>query len=347
MFASPRLVIDLDRLQGNIERTAAWARDRGLALRPHVKTHKSPEIARCQLAAGASGLTVATLSEAEVFVRAGFDDVFIAYPLWLDDDRRRRLAALTERAAVRVGFDSAESGRRLAGTGVTGLVEVDSGHHRTGVQPAAAGRLAADAAASGLPVIGVFTFPGHSYSPDGGRARAASDEAAALREAAASLAAAGVEPRVVSGGSTPSLSATGKGLTEARPGVYVFNDAQQLELGACTAEEIALTVTGRVVSRAGGRAVLDTGSKVMGADRAPWASGYGRVMGHPDARVVILSEHHAVVDMAGEVVPALGSVLRVVPNHACNAANLADSYDVQTGGIVVDVWPVAARGCNE
>lgn len=347
MFASTRLVVDVARLQDNIARAATFARQRGLALRPHVKTHKTLEIARLQLEAGASGITVATLSEAEVYVGAGFTDVFIAYPLWLDDDRRRRLAALAGRAELRVGFDSVESARRLAGTGVRGLVEVDCGHHRSGVAPPEAGPLASDAAASGLAVVGVFTFPGHSYAPAGARERAASDEADALRAAAASLVEAGVEPAVVSGGSTPSLESTGEGLTEVRPGVYVFNDAQQWELGACTPQQIALTCTARTVSTAGGRLVLDCGSKVLGADRPAWASGYGRLPAHPDARIVLLSEHHAVVDPAGERLPALGSRNSVAPNHVCNAVNLADTLDVRVGDEVVDRWVVAARGRND
>ena len=342
---TPFLAIDLPVLQANIERVAAWADDRGLALRPHVKTHKSPEIAHMQEDAGVGGLTVATVGEAEVFAQQGFDDLFVAYPLWLDDDRRRRLARLAERATLRVGFDSVEAARRLAGTGVTGLVEVDSGHHRSGVAPEAAGEVAAGAVEGGLEVLGAFTFPGHSYAP-GGRAAAAGGEAGALASAAEALRAAGIEPVVLSGGSTPSLAETGDGLTESRPGVYVFNDAQQWELGACTPDQIALTCHATVVSHAGGRLVLDSGSKVLGADRPAWASGFGRLLDHPEARIVILSEHHAVADLAGRPLPPLGSTVRVVPNHACNAVNLVDEYAVLADGGLVDRWAVAARGMN-
>ena len=197
---TPFLAIDLPVLQANIERVAAWADDRGLALRPHVKTHKSPEIAHMQEDAGVDGLTVATVGEAEVFAQQGFDDLFVAYPLWLDDDRRRRLARLAERATLRVGFDSVEAARRLAGTGVTGLVEVDSGHHRSGVAPEAAGEVAAGAVEGGLEVLGAFTFPGHSYAP-GGRAAAAGGEAGALASAAEALRAAGFVPVGLSCGS--------------------------------------------------------------------------------------------------------------------------------------------------
>lgn len=342
---TPFLAIDLPVLQANIERVAAWADDRGLALRPHVKTHKSPEIAHMQEDAGVGGLTVATVGEAEVFAQQGFDDLFVAYPLWLDDDRRRRLARLAERATLRVGFDSVEAARRLAGTGVTGLVEVDSGHHRSGVAPEAAGEVAAGAVEGGLEVLGAFTFPGHSYAP-GGRAAAAGGEARALASAAEALRAAGIEPVVLSGGSTPSLAETGDGLTESRPGVYVFNDAQQWELGSCSPDQIALTCHATVVSHAGGRLVLDSGSKVLGADRPAWASGFGRLLDHPEARVVILSEHHAVADLAGRPLPPLGSTVRVVPNHACNAVNLVDEYAVLADGGLVDRWAVAARGMN-
>lgn len=343
--ATPFLAIDLPVLDANIERVAQWAHERQLALRPHVKTHKSPEIGHRQMEAGACGITVATIGEAEVFAQAGFDDVFIAYPLWLDGDRVARLRRLASAGTVRVGFDSVEAAQRLVGVGVEGIVEVDSGHHRSGVAPDAAGALAAAALEAGLPVAGVFTFPGHSYGPEV-RLRAAADEASALAVAAAAMRAHGLEPTIISGGSSPSLAATGEGLTESRPGVYVFNDAQQWELGACSPDQIALTCHATAVSHAGGRLVLDAGSKVLGADKAPWASGSGRLLDHPQARIVLLSEHHAVADLGGEALPPLGSSVRVVPNHACNTVNLVDEFTVLSGGRLVGRWDVAARGMN-
>jgi D-serine deaminase-like pyridoxal phosphate-dependent protein len=191
----------------------------------------------------------------------------------------------------------------------------------------------------------VFTFPGHSYAPDA-TTSAAADEAAALTAAAASLRAAGVEPRVVSGGSTPSLAAADADvLTELRPGVYVFGDAQQWELGTTTPDRIALTCRATVVSHAGGRLVLDAGSKVLGADRAAYATGFGRLPAYPDARVVLLSEHHAVVDLPGAPLPALGTRVDVVPNHVCAAVNLVDAvYAEESAGL--RRWPVTARGMN-
>ncbi|WP_067436246.1 alanine racemase [Nocardioides jensenii] len=348
---TPYLEIDAARMRGNIARVAALAASRGVSMRPHVKTHKCVEIARLQATAGSAGITVATIGEAEVFVEAGFDDVFVAYPLWVTEAQAARLRALAERATLSVGLDSAEAAGQLALAGPQRvLVEIDSGHHRSGVPVEEAGSVALAARSAGHTVVGVFTFPGHSYAPDR-TTTAAHDEATALATAAASLRGVGIEPSVVSGGSTPSLAASlsaDSEITELRPGVYVFGDAQQWELGSCTPDQIALTCVATVVSHAGGRVVLDSGSKALGADWSAFATGFGRLLDHPEARIVILSEHHAVVEMTGPL-PALGSRVRVVPNHACNAVNLADTFtvlDADAARVVRRQWAIAARGRN-
>lgn len=350
---TPYIAIELGILQGNIARAAEAARTAGIALRPHVKTHKIIEIARMQEAAGILGITVATLGEAEVFVEAGFPDVFIAYPLWLTPIKAKRLDALLDRATIRMGIDSLESGKKLAehlrgrASLIELLIEVDCGHHRSGIAPEGVGKLAVGLRDLGLEVSGCFTFPGHSYSVDG-RAAAAQDEARALSHAQEQLVAAGFpDANIVSGGSTPSLAeADASVVTEQRPGVYVFNDAQQIELGSCDWDDVALTVHGTVVSVRGNRVIVDTGSKALGADKAPYASGYGRVLGQPDARIVALSEHHATIEFPEDAVPVLGDVLPVIPNHVCNTVNLADEVFVFDRGVVVDRWTVAARGRN-
>ncbi|WP_219107263.1 alanine racemase [Austwickia sp. TVS 96-490-7B] len=352
---TPALVVDVAVMDRNIKGMADTVAVTGATLRPHAKTHKCLEIARRQYQAGASGITVATVSEAEVFIEGGFDDVFIAYPWWMDEDRAGRVAALTDQARIRLGCDSVVSGRRTAQVldelGVSGrvevLVEVDSGHHRSGVVAQHAGEVAAAVAQAGLPVVGVFTFPGHSYDP-AGRAGVAAQEREALARAAEEVVAAGVSVSVISGGSSPSMSyAEGGAITEFRPGAYVFNDAQQWELGACGEQDCALTAVTTVVSHAGGRLILDVGSKVLGADRPPYASGFGRLWGHPDARIVQLSEHHAVVEWGDSGrLPGLGERVRVVPNHCCNAVNLADALYIMDGGRVVDTWSVAAGRAN-
>ena len=358
-LSTPYLAIDLERMQANIARIAEASTARGIALRPHAKTHKTIEIGRMQLAAGAHGLTVATVGEAEVFAAAGLDDLFIAYPLWLDADKAARLSALTARgAAIAVGVDSVEGVHRLVRAGLAGRVavrvEVDAGHHRSGCDPAVAGEVAAAAVRAGVDVEGVFAFPGHAYAPDA-RERAAREEAHALTVAAASLRAVGVEPLVISGGSTPSFDAAltlDSPVTELRPGVAVFGDAQQWELGTMPAADVALTCHATVVSHAGGRLVLDAGSKVLGADRAPWASGHGRLLDHPEARIVQLSEHHAVVELPdtdARALPPLGSLVRVVPNHVCIAVNMVDElavFDRGSDAAPAAAWRVAARGRN-
>lgn len=357
---TPEILVDRDVLQRNIDRMATTLRGRGLALRPHAKTHKIPEIAALQLAAGATGLTVATIGEAEVFVDAGFDDVFIAYPLWVRPPHAERLRALAERARVTVGVDTVEGatamGRSLgaAAGSLAVLVEVDSGHHRSGVRPHRVVDVARAAAGAGLDVTGVFTFPGHSYAP-GMTIDAARQEDRALRQAAEALTRAGFAVTTRSGGSTPTaLLEEETSATELRPGVYVFGDAQQLELGRCAAEDIALTVAATVVSRheAGPgtprRAVLDAGSKVLGGDRPGWATGFGRLLDHPEARITALSEHHATVSWPEAApLPGLGDRLRVVPNHVCVAVNLVDEVSVVRDGALVDRWTVAARGRNK
>ncbi|GAB4098354.1 alanine racemase [Sinomonas halotolerans] len=356
---TPEIMVDRDVLERNISRMAAAVGSKGLALRPHAKTHKMPQIAALQLAAGAVGLTVATIGEAEVFAQHGAEDLFIAYPLWVGQRAAERLRRLSAVARIAVGTDSAEAATALgsalgeAAGRIEVLVEVDSGHHRSGTAPAETAAVARAAAAAGLRVAGVFTFPGHSYGPDM-PARAAEDERAALGEAARLVREAGFEVQRVSGGSTPSAAFAESGaVTEVRPGVYVFGDAQQLELGRTRPEDIALSVAATVVSRhegAGGiprRIVLDAGSKVLGGDRPAWASGFGRVLAAPDARITALSEHHATVAWPdAEDLPALGTRLRVVPNHVCVAVNLVDSVAVVSEGRLVDRWDVAARGRN-
>ena len=348
---TPTLVVDAEVLDRNIAAMAKHAASLDVRLRPHAKTHKCIEVAHRQVQAGATGLTVATVSEAEVFAAAGFPDLFIGYPLWVDPRRGARVRDLLENVTLTIGVDSPDGARALAAqlgpdadrVGV--LVEVDSGQHRTGVPPHEAGVVADQARHAGLDIRGVFTFPGHSYEPGMAQAVAA-QEREALAAAAAALEQSGIAAAVVSGGSTPSARFSGPGLTELRPGVYVFGDAQQLALDTCGPDEIALTALATVVSHTRGGVVLDSGSKVLGADRPGWATGYGRLLDHPGAGITALSEHHATVSWDDSPMPGLGERVRVVPNHVCSAVNLADELVVVAAGELVDRWPVAARGAN-
>lgn len=354
---TPSLLIDRDILQRNLSGMQTALAGKDIALRPHAKTHKIPEIARLQVALGAVGITVATLGEAEVFAAAGIDDVFIAYPLWMTPRSADRVRAVLASTRLSLGVDSAESAENTAAllgpdaARVAVRIEVDSGHHRSGVRPEDAATVALAARSAGLAVEGVFTFPGHSYAP-GAAAAVALDERDALTAGAVALEAAGIPVAVRSGGSTPTALLTAAGtVTEARPGVYAFGDAQQWELGRCAPEDIAVSVLSTVVSaheRDGATfLVADAGSKILGSDRPAWTTGYGRVLGAADARIVALSEHHATIRWPGrDPRPALGSRLRIVPNHVCLAMNLVDDAVVTAGDQVVDVWHVAARGRN-
>jgi D-serine deaminase-like pyridoxal phosphate-dependent protein len=230
---TPAVLVDVDRVDANIERMASFMRARGIALRPHAKTHKSVEVARRQLAAGAIGLTVATIGEAEVFAAHDITDLFVGYPVIATGSKGDRLVRLAERCRLSVGVDSIEGATALAGAFRSAdrpsvSIEIDAGGRRSGVAPDAAGALARRVADLGLPVVGVFTHAGHSYAAPDRRAAAADDEVTGLTVAAEALRAEGIKPAVISAGSTPTATLSARPpITEERPGTYVLGDRQQ------------------------------------------------------------------------------------------------------------------------
>lgn len=352
---TPVVVVDLDILEANIGRQAARARAAGVKLRPHAKTHKCTEIARMQRAAGASGLSLAKVGEAEVFVDAGFDDVFLAYPV-VGEDKARGLLALSERARLAVGVDSTEGARtlaapfRAAGRTLEVLLKVDVGYGRVGVPPEGALRVAREVARlRGLRLRGVFTHAGHAYLARTPRERdkVARSEGAILSSVAGRLRRAGLPIEEVSVGSTPTaaLAMRARGVTECRPGNYVFHDASQVDLGTCGIDDCALTVIATVVSvPARGRAVLDAGSKTLSSDPLrPRPGGYGLLLGHR-SRIESLSEEHGIIAVARGESFRVGERVRILPNHACVVVNLHDRLIGTSGGRVETVLPVAARG---
>jgi D-serine deaminase-like pyridoxal phosphate-dependent protein len=227
------------------------------------------------------------------------------------------------------------------------LVEVDSGGHRTGVAPAKAGSIAAAARDSGLEVRGVFSHGGHGYAGRAERLSAAADEVNALGEAAAALLEVGIEAAAVSAGSTPTalLSAAGV-VNEERPGTYIFGDRQQLALGAIEPDELGLFVMATVVSTpAQDRFVIDAGAKTLARDRPRFLEGYGLLPAVPDAVISATYDYHGVVEVPpGSPRPPVGSLVAIVPNHVCPVVNLVDELVVARRGIVIDRWPVDARG---
>jgi D-serine deaminase-like pyridoxal phosphate-dependent protein len=351
---TPCLVVDLDAVDRNLRRMAAAAEDRGVSLRPHVKTHKSLALARMQLEAGAAGITVGTLGEAEVMADSGIDDIFVAYPVWADGPKGRRLRDVHARSSLAVGVDSPEAAELLAAA-VTGserplrvLIELDSGGRRSGVTDSeAALRVARRARDVGLEVIGLFTHGGHGYRAPDAAPAAAADEVEVLGTAAAALSAEGFTLERISAGSTPTaVLAASDPVNEIRPGTYIFGDRTQLELGSIPADGIGLVVAATVVSTAvPGQVVLDAGAKTLTKDRADYLEGFGLLPDYPRAIVERLYDYHAAVTIpAGSASPRLGEVVAIVPNHVCPVVEQFDEFVVTRGGRVAGTWPVDARG---
>ena len=354
-LATPAVLVDLDALERNVARMAARAHEAGVRLRPHAKTHKCPEVGRLQRAAGAWGLSVAKVGEAEVFVRAGFDDVFVAYPV-VGEDKGRRLLALSDHARLAVGVDSVEGARtlaepfRAAGRTLDVLLKVDVGYGRVGVLPERAAEVAGRIAGlHGLRLRGLFTHAGHAYLAE---TRDGVDDVARLEgerlvAAAEALRSAGLAVEEVSVGSTPTAARAMRvaGVTECRPGNYVFHDGSQVALGTCGLEDCALTIVATVVSvPTADRAVVDAGSKTLSSDPLrPRPGGYGQVLGRA-SRLDKLSEEHGVVAVAEGESFRVGERVRLLPNHACVVANLHDRLVGVSGDRVEAVLPVSARG---
>jgi D-serine deaminase-like pyridoxal phosphate-dependent protein len=356
---TPVLVWDLDVVERNIAEMAWVAKEAGVGLRPHTKTHKSTEVARMQVDAGASGITVAKLGEAEVMVDAGFDDVLIAFPI-IGEHKLRRLRALMERATIRVTLDSEEVAEGLgrvgreSGTAVAALVEVDTGLHRMG-RPS--GRPTAELVARlarvpGVEIVGLLTHAGHAYrSASPGELRATAEaEGSDLIATAELCERAGVPIREISVGSTPTarIVAGVAGVTEIRPGVYVFNDGQQMRLGVASEDSCAARVLTTVVARPWeNRFVIDAGTKCFSSDGddGPPFPGRGIVVGRSDLRIDFMSEEHGV----GHVEPgggglSVGDRLEVIPLHACSCVNLFDSALGVRDGTVERELRIEGRG---
>ncbi|MEX2546597.1 MAG: alanine racemase [Chloroflexota bacterium] len=352
---TPCLVIDLDIVERNAHRMAEAVAARGISLRPHVKTHKSVALARMQLEAGAVGITVGTLGEAEVMAKGGINDILLAYPLWAEGRKAARLRALHERDDLTfvVGVDSVAGARSLAAA-VAGstkslrvLIELDPQYHRTGVDPAAAGSLAAQLRDIGLDVVGVFTHGGHAYRGPDAVGSAAADEVGAIAAAADSLRAAGIEPQILSAGSTPTaLSVATAPVNEVRPGTYLINDRIQVHMGSCAAVDVAVAVAATVVSDSvPGKFVIDAGAKSLTKDMAPYLTGYGFLPAYPDGVLERLTDYHGEIRLPdGAHGPRLGDVVAVVPNHVCPVIDLFDSFVATRSGEVIGRWPVDARG---
>lgn len=355
---TPAVLIDLDKLEQNIQRMAAFAAAQKINLRPHIKTHKIPQIAQRQLQAGAIGITCQKLGEAEVMVANGVDDILITY-IMVGTQKLNRLAQLKRRANICTVVDSEEAMAPLAAAMQQAelqhevMIEVNTGLNRCGVLPgepvlALVQRLQKYPS---LKLRGVFTHEGHAYNfPDlTERERVVMQAAEAMKRTAQLLREHGFVCQVVSVGSTPSAMIIGKaaGVTEVRPGNYVFYDRVQLKLGSCTEEQIAASVLATVVSRpAPDRAIIDAGNKTMCTDNAAdFNHTIGVVVGHPELTFNYSSEEHGrMTSKSGAINLQVGDRVRLLPNHACGMMNMHDEVYAVRGDSVVEVWKVAARG---
>src|SRR5918995_1551182 len=354
---TPCLVVDETILRRNIERMKVFADRVGVGLRPHIKTHKTPEIARMQLAAGAIGITCAKVGEAEVMVeQAGVTDILLAYPT-VGEPKIRRIVALLERARIVVAVDSAAAAEALSsamtrhGRTLEVCVEVNTGQNRSGTlagDEALAFALAV-AKLPGLSLTGIMTHEGQANSaPPEQLETLALAAGRAMFELAELIRGHGLDLPMVSVGSTPAATYTPtvSGITEMRPGTYVFNDNSAFRYGELGVADCAARFVATVVSRpAADRAVLDTGSKSLAMDPSKGHPGHGYIVGYPEAIISKLSEEHGVVTLPeGASGFAVGDRVEVIPNHICPTVNLMDELFIARDGRIVDTWRIAARG---
>ncbi len=359
---TPHLLIDGTKMNGNIEKMAGIARERGVKLRPHVKTHKIPAIAGRQLESGAAGITVAKVSEAEVMAEGGIRDIFIAYPLVTESKIRRAVRLNRGGVRVVVGVDSLEGGRRLSRVAALEelelevRLEVDTGLRRTGVPLDGAVELAAGIVSlENLRLSGIYTYRGAVLEdgvPTLDLERAGLEEGKLMVSLAERMRDQGIEVEDVSLGSTPTAEYAGEveGMTEIRPGTYVFYDRMQARLGACSLEECAATVVAAVVSRPyDDLVIIDGGSKTFATDVPPGTrplnlEGFGHIVDYPDAVLERLTEEHGMLRVRREHDLEVGDTVRIIPNHVCSTVNLHNEvfFTDETGA--VERVKVAARG---
>ena len=343
---TPCVLVDLDRVEQNLQRAQNFADKAGLKLRPHIKTHKLPRFAQRAIDLGAVGITVQKLGEAEVMADAGILDLLLTFNI-IGAAKLKRLKALNDRVTIRVVADSTECVAGLsqtfadAGKPLGVLVECDTGMGRCGVQsPQAALDLARTIiAAPGLEFFGLMTYPA------AGKYQVA---AAWLAEAKALFDAAGLAVPVITTGGTPDIwHADEAGVaTEYRPGTYIYMDRSQVAAGAASYDDCALTVLATVVSHpTTGRAIIDAGSKALTSDLLGLV-GHGYIPAYPEAKIVGLSEEHGTLDVSAcaDGGPRIGEQIAIIPNHCCPVTNLFDFVHLMRNGQLVETVPVAARG---
>ena len=355
---TPALIVSEEILHRNIAEMQSFANSVGVNLRPHIKTHKTPQIARLQIAAGAVGITCAKVGEAEVMINeAGVQDILLAYPVF-GEPKYRRIVGLMEKARIAIALDSADAANALSEAmarhdrTIEVYIEVNTGQNRSGVMAGEeAVKFALDVPRRpGLKLVGIMTHEGHvGFVDPADIEREAKKAGHMMVETAEAIRRHGIELPVVSVGSTPAAryTPTVKGITEARPGTYVFNDNSLFRYGnGWSVEDCAARYVATVVSRASeDRCVLDAGSKTLAMDLSTSREGHGYIVGHPDVVITKLSEEHGVCTLPPGVEGFnVGDRVEIIPNHVCPTVNLMDEMNIVRDGKIVDSWKVAARG---
>lgn len=344
-FSTPCIVIDMDKVERNIAKLQRLCDAAGVANRPHIKTHKSPVLAKMQVDAGAKGITCQKIGEAEIMANAGIDDILISYNL-LGEEKMGRLGQVLKQSRVTVAADNpvVVSGlpraAEIAGRKLGVVVECDTGRKRAGVEtPREAIALALQIAAHpDLEFRGLMMYPPEDKWPE---------TQLFVDEVRANLRQHELNCEIISTGGTPNLINLGRlsGATEHRSGTFIFNDRMQMACGSATQDECALMVYATVVSRAGQeRGILDSGSKTLTSDTGG-LEGHGLILEHPQAKIAKFAEEHGFLDLAGvNDKPHVGDIVRIIPNHVCVVVNMVDRLIMVRGEDIIGELPVAARG---
>ncbi|WP_053374279.1 alanine racemase [Paenibacillus sp. FJAT-27812] len=361
---TPCLVINSKLVDANIAAMAEKVKPFGVKLRPHAKTHKLPEMAARQLAAGAIGITVAKISEAEVMAGSGIRDIFVAYPIIAKSKIERAARLSLSGIRLIIGVDSLEGAERISevavreGAELEVRLELDTGLKRTGAAIGTAVQLAKQITElAGIKLSGIFTYRGTMVAGASTLdVRAAGlEEGRLMADAAAELRNAGIAIQDVSVGSSPTSVAAAEveGVTEVRPGTYIYQDRMQTVFGITTLEECAGAVHVTVVSRPSPNLIIvDGGSKTFATDVQPGHAplnlkGFGHVIGDADAVLERMNEEHGMIHVLPESPYKVGDIIRIIPNHICSTVNLHNFVYIKEETGVLRKTSVAARGMLE
>ncbi len=336
-LSTPSVIVHLESMEKNIRKMISDAKEYGLTHRPHIKTHRSSEIAKLQLEAGANGITCARLGEAELMADNGIKDIFLAYPV-VGEDKCQRYIDLSKRCSIRSIVNNVDAAMRLSdaalqeGLCLEVLIDIDSGVMRGGLEPGLRTLEFAETVRNfkGIKIVGLMYYPGTAYAETTveGISRVARKEHDDLIETARLLSEHGFAMEVLSAGNTPTSKVPSclEGLTEIRAGNYVFNDCAQLNIGRVAESDCALRVISTVIASVDEyNAIIDAGTKALSSDMLPNNGNvYGTIVGHEDVKLVKLNEEHGFITSDNPLQLEVGERIEIIPNHACVVANLVD-----------------------